>query len=213
MWPFSPIMKGKISVKLIDFKIKSTIKDMYSMQIPSKRLVPEYEIEILIREAISEKEYITTTKSVLTITKTYPPFIGDEKSESFNHNIEEINQEQRSINNTSSKKTDKVTVPISKPEVEKKIEEPERKLRKWIGPRFNARSPVQVKNLMKVLGCANKHGVVESSDEAHLNAGAVLHPINAIVFNEILEIRGLKKLRDTYQIGRASCRERVSSPV
>lgn len=77
---------------------------------------------------------------------------------------------------------------------------PEGKLEKWISPKFNARSPVQVKNLMKVMGCADKHGKVESSDEKSLLAASATHPLNAIIFNEILEVRGLRKLRDTYLV-------------
>lgn len=88
----------------------------------------------------------------------------------------------------------------------------EAQLAAWFGPRFNPASPVQCKNLLKVLGCADKHGNVESSDEASLKAAAALHPLNERILSVILEVRGLRKLRDTYLVeeklwnGRLHCK-------
>lgn len=76
----------------------------------------------------------------------------------------------------------------------------EEKLRKWIHKDFNPGSPNQCKRLLKVLGCADKNGVVKSSDEAALNAAAANHPLNALILETILEVRGLRKLRDTYLV-------------
>lgn len=68
-------------------------------------------------------------------------------------------------------------------------------LRKCIGaPAFNPGSPVQVKSLLKVLGC----GDLTSSDEKNLNAASYRHPLNGRILSKILTIRGLRKLATTY---------------
>lgn len=94
MWPFSPELKGNITIKLTDLKIKSKIKDSFKMQLESKRITPEYEIELQIREPITEKEYLLKTRNVLKIVKTYPPFEIEK----------EISKESKEINNQSSHK-------------------------------------------------------------------------------------------------------------
>lgn len=68
-------------------------------------------------------------------------------------------------------------------------------LRKMLGsPSFNANSPVQVKALLKILGC----GDIESTEEKDLKKAAFRHPLNARIINAILDIRGLRKLAGTY---------------
>ena len=96
--------------------------------------------------------------------------------------------------------TDPEEFEASKLEVEAKLAPKMARLAKWLGPAFNPGSPVQVKNLLKVLGAADKHGVVKSSDEAALNAAAAAHPLNELILSEILEVRGLKKLLSTYLV-------------
>lgn len=61
-------------------------------------------------------------------------------------------------------------------------------------PNFNSNSPVQVKNLLKVLGC----GDLESSDETNLKKAILRHPLNSRLLNPILDIRGDRKLVSTY---------------
>lgn len=87
---------------------------------------------------------------------------------------------------------------LSKAQVEAKLTPAEGKLAAWVGPTFNPGSPVQVKNLLRVLGCADKHGNVASSDEAALNSAASLHPLNELIVSQILEVRGYRKLLSTY---------------
>jgi DNA polymerase I-like protein with 3'-5' exonuclease and polymerase domains len=68
-------------------------------------------------------------------------------------------------------------------------------LRKMVGsPSFNPNSPLQVKTLLKVLGC----GDIGSSEEKDLKKAAFRHPLNARILNAILDIRGLRKLAGTY---------------
>jgi hypothetical protein len=96
--------------------------------------------------------------------------------------------------------TDKEEFDKSRLEVQGKLQPLEDQLSRWLGPKFNPASPVQVKNLLKVLGYADKHGNVESSDEAALNAAAAAHPLNERILSVILEVRGLRKLLSTYLV-------------
>lgn len=96
--------------------------------------------------------------------------------------------------------TDEAAFEASRKEVLARLEPREERLKKWISPNFNPASPVQVKNLLKVLGAADKFGNVKSSDEKALTAAAAAHPLNELVLSEILEVRGLRKLRDTYLV-------------
>lgn len=61
-------------------------------------------------------------------------------------------------------------------------------------PSFNPGSPVQVKKLLGVLGCAD----IDSSNEKDLNKAALRHPLNNYLIGKILTIRGLRKLASTY---------------
>lgn len=71
----------------------------------------------------------------------------------------------------------------------------EDKLRRGTGnPAFNANSPVQVKNLIHVLG--NKD--ITSTKEIYLNTVAYRHPLNNWFVELILDIRGNRKLLSTY---------------
>jgi len=70
------------------------------------------------------------------------------------------------------------------------------KLRKMIppAPNFNPGSPVQVKQLLVVLGCKD----IESTNEKDLAKASLRHPINKKIIDAILDIRGLRKLATTY---------------
>ena len=68
-------------------------------------------------------------------------------------------------------------------------------LRKILGvPGFNPGSPPQVKQLLKLLGCAD----IDSTNEKDLAKAKLRHPLNAYILNKILTIRGLRKLATTY---------------
>jgi len=68
-------------------------------------------------------------------------------------------------------------------------------LRRMLGaPGFNPGSPVQVKNLLKLLGC----GDIDSTNEKDLAKVKLRHPLNARIIDKILTIRGLRKLATTY---------------
>jgi len=59
---------------------------------------------------------------------------------------------------------------------------------------FNPGSPVQVKTLLKILGCSD----ITSSNEKDINKARLRHPLNGFLLDKILDIRGLRKLRSTY---------------
>lgn len=61
-------------------------------------------------------------------------------------------------------------------------------------PSFNPGSPVQVKSLLKLLGC----GDIESSNEKDLAKAKLRHPLNALIIDKILDIRGWRKSASTY---------------
>lgn len=93
---------------------------------------------------------------------------------------------------------DKDAFDASKKKVEEQLAPLEERLQKWIGKGFNPASPVQMKQLLKVLGCADKNGEVKSTKESALNAAAAVHPLNELIISCILEVRGLRKLLSTY---------------
>lgn len=59
---------------------------------------------------------------------------------------------------------------------------------------FNVNSPVQMKQLLAVLGCAD----LESADEKNLKKAALRHPLNNRIISSIIEIRKARKLVSTY---------------
>lgn len=64
------------------------------------------------------------------------------------------------------------------------------------GSTFNVNSPIQMKQLLGILGC--KDIAAESCDEKHLASASFRHPINQRILDQVLEIRGLRKLNSTY---------------
>jgi DNA polymerase family A len=68
-------------------------------------------------------------------------------------------------------------------------------LRRMLGaPSFNPGSPVQVKTLLRMLGC----GDIDSTNEKDLAKAKLRHPLNGRLIDRILTIRGLRKLATTY---------------
>jgi len=67
-------------------------------------------------------------------------------------------------------------------------------LARMLTPGFNPASPVQVKTLLTILGCKD----IESTNEKDLAKASLRHPLNKLIIDRILEIRGLRKLASTY---------------
>lgn len=68
-------------------------------------------------------------------------------------------------------------------------------LRRMLGaPNFNPGSPVQVKTLLRMLGC----GDIDSTNEKDLAKAKLRHPLNGRLIDKVLTIRGLRKLATTY---------------
>jgi DNA polymerase I-like protein with 3'-5' exonuclease and polymerase domains len=61
-------------------------------------------------------------------------------------------------------------------------------------PGFNVNSPKQVMQLLTILGCSD----IKSTDEKNLAKVAFRHPLNALLVDKILDIRGNRKLLSTY---------------
>jgi len=96
--------------------------------------------------------------------------------------------------------TDKTAFDDQLAETTKEIDESLGKLRRWIHPDFNPRSPDQVKRLLWVLGYRDRNGEVTSSDEPTIVQASDTHPLTERILAEVLEYRGLAKLRDTYLV-------------
>jgi len=62
------------------------------------------------------------------------------------------------------------------------------------GESFNVNSPVQMKQLLKVLGCSD----LTSADEKNLKKARFRHPLNARIIALVLKIRKARKLVSTY---------------
>lgn len=68
-------------------------------------------------------------------------------------------------------------------------------LRKMLkAPSFNPGSPLQVKALLRLLGC----GDIDSSNEKDIAKAQLRHPLNNRILELVLVIRGLRKLATTY---------------
>lgn len=77
------------------------------------------------------------------------------------------------------------------------IEKANARLGKILGaPGFNVASPKQMKQLLKILGCED----LESTDEKNLEKAAYRHPLNRLIVDIILDIRGWRKLASTYLV-------------
>ena len=59
---------------------------------------------------------------------------------------------------------------------------------------FNPGSPIQVKNLLILLGCKD----ITTSNEKDLKKAQLRHPLNNFILELVLTIRGLRKLSSTY---------------
>ncbi len=75
------------------------------------------------------------------------------------------------------------------------ISEKNASLSRMLGvPDFNTNSPVQMKELLKILGC----GDLESADAKNLAKAKLRHPLNSLLIGKVLEIRKERKLVSTY---------------
>lgn len=79
--------------------------------------------------------------------------------------------------------------------VDAQIETELKSLRDCLGQsNFNPNSPVQVKQLLAILGCKD----ITTTEETDLKKAALRHPLNSFLTGKILTIRGLRKLTSTY---------------
>ena len=80
-------------------------------------------------------------------------------------------------------------------EVEASIATKSASLSKQLGVRdFNVNSPVQMKELLRILGCAD----LGAADAKNLAKAKLRHPLNAHIINQVLAIRKERKLVSTY---------------
>jgi len=63
-----------------------------------------------------------------------------------------------------------------------------------VGTSFNVNSPIQMKALLRILGCAD----LASADEKSLKKARFRHPFNARIINLVITVRKARKLVSTY---------------
>lgn len=92
-------------------------------------------------------------------------------------------------------KRDMTELTLARSEVSQAISEKSNSLDKMLGVKgFNTNSPIQMKSVLKILGCSD----LESADEKNLKKAALRHPLNSRVLNLVLDVRGERKLKSTY---------------
>lgn len=90
---------------------------------------------------------------------------------------------------------DTASLSIQCKQVEESIIEKNKSLSKMLGVTdFNVNSPVQMKELLKILGCSD----LESADAKNLAKAKLRHPLNARIINKVLDVRKERKLVSTY---------------
>lgn len=114
------MLKGTVKIKLDQLKAASKISDSFSFKLESGRFEPKLDVTITLRNPISGKEYSTVSKTVLTITKTFPPFRGEGAVESHNYpgsdkKVDISDKEMIQPNKVPAKKPDSN---VSKPQKE-----------------------------------------------------------------------------------------------
>jgi DNA polymerase I-like protein with 3'-5' exonuclease and polymerase domains len=89
---------------------------------------------------------------------------------------------------------------------EVELEDEYTKLRKMVAtPTFNTNSPVQVKSLLKVLGCSD----LPSSDAKNLAKAKLRHPLNGRIIDKVISIRKTRKLISSYLKDGITLNERI----
>lgn len=92
-------------------------------------------------------------------------------------------------------KRDVPSLSIQCKEVESEIAIKVSSLSKQLGvAEFNVNSPVQMKQLLAILGCKD----LKSADAKNLAKAKLRHPLNARIINQVLDIRKQRKLVSTY---------------
>lgn len=92
-------------------------------------------------------------------------------------------------------KRDMAELEIAKTDATNRISIKSKSLDTMLGvTNFNVNSPIQMKALLKILGCKD----LESADEKNLNKAAFRHPLISRIIDTVLDIRGDRKLVSTY---------------
>jgi len=92
-------------------------------------------------------------------------------------------------------KRDESRLEVARKEVDAKIDASLGSLQRNIGCQdFNPSSPIQVKQLLTVLGCAD----ITTSGEKDLSKASYRHPLIDYLLGLVLDVRGLRKLKSTY---------------
>lgn len=102
-------------------------------------------------------------------------------------------------------KRDMAELAIASKEQKEFIASESKSLNKMLGTEFNVNSPIQVKQLLCILGCKD----LESGDAKNLDKASGRHPINAIIISKLIKIRKARKLLSTYLTEGKEFNERI----
>jgi DNA polymerase I-like protein with 3'-5' exonuclease and polymerase domains len=92
-------------------------------------------------------------------------------------------------------KRDMPAIQSAEKEINSQIESESASLSRMLGvSSFNTNSPVQMKELLTILGCKD----LESADAKNLAKAKLRHPLNAFLIGKVLSIRKNRKLVSTY---------------
>lgn len=91
-------------------------------------------------------------------------------------------------------KRDMSEMAIANAEQKEIIQRENDSLNKMLGTTFNVSSPIQMKQLLAILGCKD----LESADEKNLAKASARHPLNALIIEKVLKVRKARKLLSTY---------------
>lgn len=149
------------------------------------------------------KDVWATLMACLSILEEWPTWAQANFLEQFVDLFWTVNMEADGLSTHHGKFQDQVK------RITAQVEQHIRNLHAWVGPNFNPRSPVQVKNLLWVFGYRNRDGEVDSSDEVTLNLAMAESPFLARICGEILSARGALKKLSTYLVWDKMWHERL----
>lgn len=102
-------------------------------------------------------------------------------------------------------KRDLAELEIAHSEQKEVIQRENDSLNKMLGATFNVASPIQMKQLLRILGCKD----LESADEKNLSKAASRHPLNALILDKVLRVRKARKLVSTYLTAGKEFKDRI----
>jgi hypothetical protein len=126
------VTMGECNIKLDSLRNVSTVNTEYEFKGTNETSYGKINVNLKLRSPFANKEYISVSKLVLTITKTFPPFVlegnskVDKKPQNVNANNSNNKEEKKQIKQEKKKDDNKELKPQEnkevKPQQKKKVE-------------------------------------------------------------------------------------------